>query len=348
MSSTSHLFSNLFFSESLPSVTLANGSTTAISGIGTIQPNPSFSLSSISNIPKFPFNLMSISKLTKHLNCSVTFFPGSVVIQDLKTETMIGEGCESNGLYYLKECASSTACSISISPLQIHCRLGHPSLEKLKILIPSLSHVSSLECESYQLGKHHHVHFPTRVNGRASAPFLLVHSNIWGPSCVASKLGFRYFVTFVGDYLMVTWLYLMKDRPELFSIFPSFWAKVQTEFNVPIRILRSDNAREYFSTTFNTFMADLVLFTNLLVLTPQQNEVVERKNMYLLEITRCLLFQMNVPKSFWAYAIFTTCYLISKMPSFVLDSKSPHSILFPQECLFQLPPCIFGCVCFGH
>lgn len=68
-------------------------------------------------------------------------------------KSMIGRWSESNDLYYLKEFASPTICSISIPPLQIHYHLGHPSPEKLKILIPNLSSVSSLECESCQLGK---------------------------------------------------------------------------------------------------------------------------------------------------------------------------------------------------
>jgi len=33
--------------------------------------------------------------------------------------------------------------------------------------------------------------------------------------------------------------------------------------------------------------------------TPQQNGVAERKNRHLLEVTRVLLFQMSVPKSYW-------------------------------------------------
>ena len=34
-----------------------------------------------------------------------------------------------------------------ISYLDIHCRLGRPSLQYLKTLVLSLSHISSLDCE---------------------------------------------------------------------------------------------------------------------------------------------------------------------------------------------------------
>ena len=36
------------------------------------------------------------------------------------------------------------------------------------------------------------------------------------------------------------------------------------------------------------------------------------------------------------------------MPSSVLNGKIVHSILFPNQPLFCLPPCVFGCVCFVH
>lgn len=77
----------------MPNVTLADGSTTSVSGTGTVQPSSSLSLDSLLFIPCFPFNLMSVSKLTKTLNCSVTFLPTSFVLQDLVTGNKIGESC---------------------------------------------------------------------------------------------------------------------------------------------------------------------------------------------------------------------------------------------------------------
>ncbi|CAL9019273.1 unnamed protein product [Prunus brigantina] len=49
--------------------------------------------------------------------------------------------------------------------------------------------------------------------------------------------------------------------------------------------------------------------------TPQQNGVAKRKNRDLLEKTRSLMFQMNVPKRFWSQAVVTAAYLINRLPS---------------------------------
>ena len=93
------------------------------------------------------------------------------------------------------------------------------------------------------------------MNNRAKSPFELVHTDVWDPCRTASTLGFQYFVTFIDDYSRCTWLFLMKNRAKLFSIFQKFYAEIQTQFNIFIRVLRSDNAREYFSAPFTSFMS---------------------------------------------------------------------------------------------
>ena len=85
--------------------------------------------------------------------------------------------------------------------------------------------------------------FPKRLNPWTKSHFELVHTDVWGTSRFTSTLGFRYFVTFIDDYSLCTWLFLMKTLSELFSIFQKFHAKIRTQFNTFIRILRSDNAK---------------------------------------------------------------------------------------------------------
>ena len=84
------------------------------------------------------------------------------------------------------------------------------------------SSLSLLECESCQLGKHTRVSFPKHLDPRTKSPFELVHTDVWSPLRSTSTLGFCYFVTFIDDYSRCTWLFLMKTRAELFSIFKNF------------------------------------------------------------------------------------------------------------------------------
>ena len=88
--------------------------------------------------------------------------------------------------------------------------MGHPSLAKMQQHVPSLSNVSSLSCESYQLGKHIRSSFPSSVSQRTSSHFTLVHFNILEPSRIKSNLGFQYFVTFIDDYSRCTWVFILE------------------------------------------------------------------------------------------------------------------------------------------
>ena len=245
------------FQTSSPShVTLANGSAASVVGSGSVDITSDISLTNVLCLPKFPFNLLSVSKITRAYNCGVFFFPGYCVFQDLLTKKIFGRGYESDGLYVLDEQISRPiATAATITPHQLHCRLGHPSLKSLQKLCPSLRSLPQLECESCQFAKQHRPSYVSRVNKRVASPFEVVHSDIWGPCPVVSKSGFRYFVTFVDDYSRVTWLYFMKNHLDLFEIFCAFHVEILNQFHTSIRNLRSDNAKEYFSTQFSSYLS---------------------------------------------------------------------------------------------
>ena len=145
----------------------------------TIHPTPLITLTSVMSLPQFSFNLISESKLTHTLNCSISFFPDHCLIQDLSTKWIIGRGREFGGPYILEiEVPKLVACSGVVIPFELHCRLGHPSLPLLKKLYSQFSSLSSLNSELCQYAKLHRVHLSPRVNNQASAPFELVHYDV--------------------------------------------------------------------------------------------------------------------------------------------------------------------------
>ena len=349
ISGNKDLFSSLTIPLPLPMINLANESQTMAKGIGSTCHLPSMPLTPVIYVPDSPFNLISISKLTRELNCLITFSDNPVTLQDQSTGRTIGIGREFQGLFHLSSPSSSTAYTSMDTPLLFHSCLGHSNISKFQVIVPHFSNLSSIGCESCQFGKHTRVLFPKRLYQRSKAPFELVHTGVWGPSRTKSTLGFRYFVTFIDDYYRCTWLFLMKTRAELFSIFQKFHAEVRIQFNTSICILQSDNVKEYLPGPFSSFLSlHGILHQSSCTCTPQQNGVAEFKNRHLVETARTLLLHHKVPQRFLGGATLAACYLINRMPSSVSNDKIPHSILFPNQPLFGLPTRVFGCVCFVH
>jgi hypothetical protein len=73
----------------------------------------------------------------------------------------------------------------------------------------------------------------------------------------------------------------------------------------------------------------------------------QRENRHILEITRCLLFSMNVPRYLWGKTTKTAVYLINRMPLRAVEFHTPLEILTDKNA-FKVPPKTFGCVCFVH
>ena len=77
----------------------------------------------------------------------------------------------------------------------------------------------------------------------------------------------------------------------------------------------------------------------------------ERKNRHILETARALLIGSKAPGRYWDDVVVTAVYLINRMPSKVLDFKTPLQVLSQHvtlPSLLLIKPCVFGCVAFVH
>ncbi|KAL8142831.1 hypothetical protein V2J09_015863 [Rumex salicifolius] len=143
---------------------------------------------------------------------------------------------------------------------------------------------------------------PTRKSSRVITPpsYLqveLLHINTWGPFQTPTHDGFKYFLTIVDDYSKVTWTHLV--------------------FKAEVKIVRSDNAKELgFSQEGTEFFASKgIIHQSSCAFTLQQNDIVERKHIYLLETTRALLFQSHLPIQFWGHCLLYATSRINRYPS---------------------------------
>ena len=103
MTGNSNLFTTFQSHLSTSAVTLADGSRSCVLRSGTIHPTPLITLIPVLSLPRFSFKLIYVSKLTRTLNYSISFFLDHCLIQDLSMKRIIGRGCESGVSTSLKQ-----------------------------------------------------------------------------------------------------------------------------------------------------------------------------------------------------------------------------------------------------
>ena len=199
MTGTPSTLSSLTPTTTYPHVSIADGHSCFVKGYGLTKPTPSLTLHNVLYVPAFPTNLLSISTITRTLNCVAIFCPFYCIFQDLHIGMRIGLGRENGcGIYELVSNTPSSgllalfSSSSATSSILWHRRLDHPSLSKLKQTLPWL-YLTKFVCESCQMGKHHRSTYPARDSIPSSTTFNLIHCDVWGPSRVSCPSSYLYY-----------------------------------------------------------------------------------------------------------------------------------------------------------
>jgi transposase InsO family protein len=123
---------------------------------------------------------------------------------------------------------------------------------------------------------------------------------------------------------------------------------VENQSSSRIQAIRSNNGKEYTSSEFNIYCEDAGIEHQLTTsYTPEQNGVSERRNQCIIEMVRCMLHEKNLPKMFWAEAANTTVFLQNRLPTKLLEEKTPFEVLYNYKPLLSFLK-IFGSICFVH
>ena len=124
--------------------------------------------------------------------------------------------------------------------------------------------------------------------------------------------------------------------------------KVEKQTGNYIKILRSDQGGEYTFGAFKRYCTNNGIQQQFTVTdTPQQNGVVERKNITLVESARNMLQGKNISNGFWAEAINTTVSLKNRSPTKKLELQTPFQVFYgykPEISHLR----IFGSRTFAH
>lgn len=115
-----------------------------------------------------------------------------------------------------------------------------------------------------------------------------------------------------------------------------------------IQTIKSDNALELGSShATSSFLAEHgIIHQTTCLHTLQHNGVIERKYRILLEAYRALLFQSKRLASFWGNCLLTATYFIKKIPSRLLQNRSPCEVLYGKPLDYSHLR-VFGCLSYS-
>jgi hypothetical protein len=81
---------------------------------------------------------------------------------------------------------------------------------------------------------------------RSAEVLEIIHTDICDSFPVKYVDGFDLFITFTDDFSRYGYIYLIKERSEALDKFKIFNAEVENQHNIKIKVVRSDNEREYY------------------------------------------------------------------------------------------------------
>ena len=359
------LFSELDFKSS-QDVTLGDNRVIKSAGCGTVkiqlaQKDGSYldcTLYDVLYVPDLSFNLLSISRITDR-GKTVTFDDSTCDIMCQDGE-IIGSATKTGCLYYLNCKSIRQRVNVTRARAGVnvwHQRFGHLNETSLKQLakeglVDGLSSDDLSDkfdvCESCIKGKIHRTPFPKTGGKRADEPLGLVHSYVCGKINSKSLSGGEYFLTFIDDKTRYIWVYILKQKSEVFERFLEWKSMVERSTGRNLKVLHSDNGGEYMSTPFQSYLKKEGIKHELTVpRSPEQNGVAERSNRTLMEAVRAMLFGSHLPQRFWAEALTTAVYLRNRSPTKGNEGSTPH------EALMNVKPKVnhlrvFGCVAYSH
>ena len=215
---------------------LADGVALDVVGIGDVRiilPNWSVRLlQKVRHILDLRRNLISVGQFDDEGH-AILFVGNTWKVT--KGAMVLAHGKKTNTLYM----TSSPRDTIAIAEASIdaslwHCRLGHMSEKGIKMLLlkgklPELKSINLDMCESCILGKQKMVSFLKTGRTLKDRKLELVHTDLWGPSPVASFGGSRRYITFIDDSSRKVWIYCLKNKFDVFDIFKKWKVMVEIE-----------------------------------------------------------------------------------------------------------------------
>ncbi|KAL7304754.1 hypothetical protein TKK_0002986 [Trichogramma kaykai] len=304
-------------------------------------------------IPDMKKNLISVGACTRK-GFSVSF--SGDIVQFIKDSRVKGVGTrQSNNIYRMFfKVARPCEVNIAVGSQLWHERLGHVNQKKLHEMVSkniitgiSLNERTTFPCDPCQTAKSHRLPFDKdRVHASCRVGEYF-HSDVCGPMPEDSLGGARYFLTFKDEASGYLHVYFLRHKSDVVDKFRIFERSVNNKFGRTMRVLRSDNGREYcnheMQKTLNKYGIRLETTAPY---TPEKNGQAERVNRTVVEMVRAMMLKAKAPSFLWAEAVNTAAHIINRLST---RAKS----ITPFEAWWNKKPDVshikvFGTLAYSH
>jgi transposase InsO family protein len=252
---------------------------------------------------------------------------------------------DTQSIDFINNNAPILSCSTDAEKLPVklqrwHNIFGHCGIKKLRTIIPQVDKTKKLKlptsffCETCQKGKQSR----KGRNDKTVIPTVyalgeLLHMDICGPIMPESLGNSRFALNIVEEKSRYCFTYVLKTKegPVVMEKIAETIEKLQTQFNVSVKTLRSDQGTEFTNQGLAKFCLSKGInqqFTN--TYSPSQNGTVERLNRTIMDMVRTWLLDSKLPVNLWTELYIQAVYIYNNRPHSFLEEKTPAWCLFPE------------------
>ncbi|GJU51689.1 retrovirus-related pol polyprotein from transposon TNT 1-94 [Tanacetum coccineum] len=143
-----------------------------------------------------------------------------------------------------------------------------------------------------------------------------------------------------------TWVKFLRSKDETPEFVIKFLKQIQVGLNKTVRYIRTDNGTEFVNQFLTEYYESVGIFHQKSVpRTPQQNDVVERRNRTLVEAARTMLIFSKAPMFLWAEAVATACYTQNRSLIHTRHNKTPYELVHDKKPDLKFLR-VFGALCY--
>nr|GEZ23956.1 retrovirus-related Pol polyprotein from transposon TNT 1-94 [Tanacetum cinerariifolium] len=162
----------------------------------------------------------------------------------------------------------------------IECRKG------LVRGLPKLKFEKEHLCSACAMGKSTKKSHKPKSEDTNQEKLYLLHMDLCGPMRVESINGKKYIPVIVDDYSRFTWVKFLRSMDEAPDFIIKFLKMIQMRLKVSVHRIRTDNGTEFVNQTLREYYEEVgISHETSVARSPQQNSVIERRNVNVKKIT---------------------------------------------------------------